>query len=212
MSRKFAPVMMHAIAIMLISTSIGSAQQIDGVARSADATMPLRAGDEAPEVSVTDIDGETVPLKSLYRDKPLVLVFFRGGWCPICTRHTGELIKVYPQIKSLGAELVGISPDSTASSKKNATENEIPFPIFSDADVEAACAFGLAFQVDPATRERYKGFGIDLEKASGRSHHALPVPAIYIVNPAGEIVFAHSDADYRRRLDATAIIRELRKR
>src|SRR6056297_2221302 len=148
MSRTFVTLAMHGIAIMLISTSIGSAQQIDGVARSADATMPLRAGDEAPEVSVTDIDGETVPLKSLYQDKPLVLVFFRGGWCPICTRHTGELIKVYPQIKSLGAGLIGVSPDSTASSRENVAKNEIPFPIFSDADVEAARGFGLAFQVD----------------------------------------------------------------
>ncbi len=143
MSRMFGTAAMHTLAFMLISTSIGSAQQTDGVASSADATMPLRAGDQAPAVSVTDIDGETVPLKSLYRDKPLVLVFFRGGWCPICTRHTGELINVYPQIKSLGAELVGVSPDSTASSKENATENEIPFPIGSSA-ILVACGLASA--------------------------------------------------------------------
>src|SRR6056297_3288295 len=154
MSRTFVTLAMHGIAIMLISTSIGSAQQIDGVARSADATMPLRAGDEAPEVSVTDIDGETVPLKSLYQDKPLVLVFFRGGWCPICTRHTGELIKVYPQIQSKGGQLIAISPDSPESTTSNQSKNSIPFPVYSDSDLSASKAFGLAFQVDNATVQK----------------------------------------------------------
>ncbi len=208
---KFTQFMIANLMATFILSQSMMAQEGTSVADSADATRPLQAGQSIPEVSVNDASGEPVALKSLHQDKPVALVFFRGGWCPICTRHTQELIKIYPQIKEMGAEMVGISADSPASSKENVTTNSIPFPVFSDANVEAAKAFGLAFQVDQATRERYKGFGIDLEKASGFSHHALPIPAVYIVDRSGEITFTHSDPDYRKRLDAKKIVHELEK-
>jgi peroxiredoxin len=181
------------------------------VAKDAKETKPLQAGTVIPDITLKNAQGKDVKLSSLHQDGPVVLVFFRGGWCPICTRHTGALIKAHPQIKELGAELVGISPDNTESSKENVTKNSIPFPILSDADVAAAKAFGLAFRVDDETLKKYKGFGIDLEKASGQQHHALPVPAVFIVDKAGKIAFAHSDPDYRQRLDVERILNELKK-
>jgi peroxiredoxin len=181
------------------------------VAKEAGQTEPLKSGVKIPEVAVKNPIGDTVELSSLHKERPVVLVFFRGGWCPICTRHTGDLIKIYPQVKELGAELVGISPDDIAHSQENVADNSIPFQILSDADVTAAKAFGLAFQVDDETLKKYKGFGIDLVKASGFDHHVLPVPAVYIVDQSGKIVFAHSDPDYRERLDTSRIISELKK-
>jgi len=174
-------------------------------------TKPLDAGAKIPDLTLKNFQGESVSLKSLHKDQTLVLVFFRGGWCPFCTRHTAELIKAYPQVKELGAEIVGISPDDAKHSQDNVTKNSIPFPILSDADVTAAKAFGLAFKVDDETLKRYKGFGIDLETASGFDHHALPVPAVFIVDKSGKVVFAHSDPDYRKRLEPSQIIDELKK-
>lgn len=181
------------------------------IAKDAKETKPLQAGAAIPEVTLKNAEGKDVKLTSLHRNGPVVLVFFRGGWCPICSRHTGELIKAHPQIIEMGAELVGISPDNSESSKDNVTKNSIPFPILSDADVAAAKAFGLAFRVDDETLKKYQGFGIDLEKASGQRHHALPVPAVFIVDRTGKISFAHSDPDYRRRLDTKRIMSELKK-
>lgn len=85
------------------------------------------------------------------------------------------------------------------------------FPILSDSDVSVARSFGLAFRVDDATVKKYKGFGIDLEKASGKSHQTLPIPAVCIVDKSGKIVFAHSDPDDRQRLNTSTIIDELKK-
>ena len=75
----------------------------------------------------------------------------------------------------------------------------------------ATKTFGLAFTVDDATITKYKGFGIDLKKASGHDHHALPVPAVYIVDKSGKITFAHSNPDYKKRLDIETILAELKK-
>lgn len=181
------------------------------IAAAADKTSPLKVGEQVSDLKLKNASGEEVTLASLYEKQPVVLVFFRGGWCPICSRHTGELIKAYPEMKKLGAEMVGISPDSVESSKANVDKNSIVFPILSDSDVSAARAFGLAFIVDDATITRYKEFGIDLEKASGQNHHALPIPAVYIVDKTGKIAFAHSNPNYRQRLDTKTIIAQLKK-
>lgn len=195
--------------ILTVSTFVSADDK--PIAAAPEKTAPLKVGEMVPELKLKNATGDEVSLASLHEKQPVVLVFFRGGWCPICSRHTAELIKAYPEIKELGAEMVGISPDSVESSQANVEKNNIDFSILSDADVSAAKAFGLAFKVDDATVKKYKGFGIDLEKASGLPHHALPIPAVYIVDKTGTIVFAHSNPDYRQRLDSTKIVGELKK-
>ena len=206
---KFIAITVTTALMLTTSTSVSADDK--PIAAAPEKTAPLKVGEKAPELKLKNASGDEVSLASLHEKQPVVLVFFRGGWCPICSRHTAELIKAYPEIKELGAEMVGISPDSVESSQANVEKNKIGFPILSDADVSAAKAFGLAFKVDDATVTKYKGFGIDLEKASGQPHHALPIPAVYIVDKTGTIVFAHSNPDYRQRLDAKTIVEELKK-
>jgi peroxiredoxin len=105
------------------------------IAAAATETKPLDKGQKVPEANLIGLDGEKVTLSSLHRDKPLVIVFFRGGWCPICTKHTQELIQVYPEIQAKGFEMVGISPDSVEASKSNVSKSSVPFPIYSDSEL-----------------------------------------------------------------------------
>ncbi|WP_168566092.1 peroxiredoxin-like family protein [Crateriforma spongiae] len=209
---KFQPFALLMTAAASLGSVLGtSVAPAAGIAPTAQQTDPIGVGADLPEVEVTSIKGEDVSLRDIADGKPTVLVFFRGGWCPICSRHTAELIKVHPKIQEAGAQIVAISPDNESSSKDNIAKNSIPFPVFSDADVSAAKAFGLAFQVDDGTLEKYKGYGIDLEKASGFDHHALPIPAVYITDANGKIVYAHSDPNYRERLDPKKILDNLPK-
>jgi len=197
-----------SFAATLVLSSVTKGDE-SSIAKTAQETKPIEKGVQLPVAVVRDSQGKETTLKELSAGKATVLVFFRGGWCPICTRHTGQLIKAYPQIQSTGAQMVAISPDSPESTTSNQSKNSIPFPVFSDSDLNAAKAFGLAFQVDNGTVNKYKHFGIDLESASGRDHHALPIPAVYIVDASGNIVFAHSDPDYKNRLDPASIIEQL---
>jgi len=181
------------------------------IAAEPTATKPLETGQRVPEVTLKGLDGKNVSLASLHQDKPLVIVFFRGGWCPICTKHTQQLIKVYPELKEKGFEMIGVSPDSVESTRANIDKSSIPFPLYSDSELNATTGFGLAFKVDDATVTKYKGFGIDLERASGKTHHALPIPAIYVVGKDGAVTFAHSNSDYRQRFDAKDLLKEISK-
>ncbi len=194
----------------VVITSSVSAQDRP-IAADPTATMPLEKGQKVLNVNLTGMDGKTVSLTSLHQEKPLVIVFFRGGWCPICTRHTQQLIKVYPELKEQGYEMIGVSPDSVESTKANIVKGSIPFPLYSDSELSATSGFGLAFKVDDATVAKYKGFGIDLEKTSGQTHHALPIPAIYVVSREGLITFAHSNPDYRQRLDVKVLLKQIDK-
>jgi peroxiredoxin len=197
------------LACLIFAGSLSAQERL--LPLEAASVKPLEKGAKAPDVNLTDVDGKTVPLSALTKEKPLVIVFFRGSWCPICTKHTQQLIKIYPELKAKGYEMIGISPDSAANSKANAEKGSIPFPIYSDAELNVSRGFGLAFQVDDATLTKYKGFGIDLEKASGKSHHGLPIPAIYVVSKEGTVTFAHSDPDYRKRLDAKDLLEAIGK-
>jgi peroxiredoxin len=198
-------------ACCVLSLSLVSIAQERPIATEPTATKPLEKGLKAPEVTLKGLDGKQVSLASLHQEKPLVIVFFRGGWCPICTKHTQQLIKIYPELKEKGFEMIGVSPDSVESTKANIDKNSIPFRLYSDSELSAASGFGLAFKVDDATVTKYKGFGLDLEKASGQTHHALPIPAIYVVSKDGVVTFAHSNPDYRQRLDVKDLLKEITK-
>jgi peroxiredoxin len=202
-------ILMSALLVVACIASVGAEDQ--PVAASAKEAVPLKVGDALPDVSVKDAAGKSVKLSAHHAEGPLVIVFFRGSWCPICTRHFQDLIKAHPEITKLGAKMVAISPDTVENTKGNTYKLKIPFPLLSDSDLVATKAFGLAFTVDDATITKYKGFGIDLDKASGRDHHALPVPAVYIVDKSGKIKFAHSNPDYTKRLDVETILAELKK-
>ena len=168
--------------------------------------QPLSAGEEAPTATLRGPQGEEIDLATKYARKPTVLIFYRGGWCPYCNTHLGQIATAEPELLRMGYQVLAISPDRPEELARTLDKQELTYELLSDSDVELARSFGLAFRVDDPTVEKYRGFGIDLEQASGRDHHMLPVPAVYIVDTAGVIRFAHWDADYKQRLGPEVLL------
>ena len=171
------------------------------IAASAEEVKALPAGARLPDADVTTLDGKPVQLSQLVAGKPTALIFYRGGWCPYCNKHLKSLKDAEEPLKELGFQLIAIAPDLPAELAKTIEKQEATYTFISDAKVNAAKALGIAFKVDGNTIERYKGFGIDLDASSGESHHALPVPAIFLTDSQGIIRFVHADPDYKKRLD-----------
>jgi len=165
-----------------------------------------------PNVDVTTADGRAVPLPTLTRGKLTVLVIDRGGWCIYCNRQLAQLRDIQPQLAGLGYQILAISPDRPAKLRESLARHKLDYVLLSDSDLAAAKAFGLTFRVDDATFEKYKvSYKIDLEAASGRKHHMLPHPAVFLVGADGRIRFEHVDSDYRRRIDPDRLLVEARK-
>ncbi|HMO03876.1 MAG TPA: peroxiredoxin-like family protein [Kiritimatiellia bacterium] len=172
---------------------------------SAAAVAPLDVGATIPDAALTKLDGTPVRLSELTAGKKTVLVFFRGGWCPYCTKHLAALKDVLPALEAAGVQLIAISPDSIDGALAAAREHELMFTVVSDTAYEAIGAFGLAFRLDAATLETYAGYGIHLPVRETDGATVLPVPAVYVVDAEGVIRFRHYDADYTQRLDPQAL-------
>ena len=191
--------------LILLSFSFPNIQAQD-YASSADKVTPLLISSEIPDVSLKTIEGETVDLRKVVSEKPTILVFYRGGWCPYCNRHLSELQKIEDEIYNIGYQLIAISPDRPEKLKTALMENELEYTLLSDSPMNVAKAFGIAFKVDSKTVERYKSVGIDLESDSGYDHHLLPAPAVYILNTEGMVKFNYVNPNYRERINGDVLL------
>jgi peroxiredoxin len=155
-------------------------------------------------------DDREMSLRKMITKRPAVLIFYRGGWCPFCTRHLQALSGIEDELAAVGGRLVAISMDQPAKIKAMPDRDKLRYTLMSDSDAAAAKAFGIAFRVDDATAAGYSDHGIDLKAASGKDHRSLPHPAVFIVDAAGTIRFAHVNPDYRVRLEASKVLDALR--
>jgi peroxiredoxin len=172
---------------------------------------PLAAGVRAPAFVVQNADGSEHRFDPARLAKPSILIFYRGGWCPYCNAHMGALKSAEPELLALGYDILFLSADRPEILYSSLKEPDVRYTLLSDARMHAARAFGVAFRVDDATYTQYKSFGVDLEEASGQSHHELPIPAVYIIDRRGRIRFAYTNPDYKIRLQAEPLLVEARR-
>ena len=172
--------------------------------------QPLAKGVAVPDVTLKTIDGKKFALKAETSAKPTVIIFYRGGWCPYCNAHLADVQKSEKELLALGYQILAICPDSAKALRSTMDDDKLTYTLLSDADMHATGAFGLAYGLDDATAEKYKGFGVPLT-AVHDGHFWLPVPAVYIVGKDGRIAFAHWDPDYKVRLSGAELLKAARE-
>jgi peroxiredoxin len=166
----------------------------------------LKAGDSVPDFRWPEARGGHVRLNDLLAKGPVALSFYRGGWCPYCNLELRALQNVLPQITTLGAELVAMSPQTPVESLSTAEKNELTFPVVSDVGSVTAKAFGIAFDLAKELRPVYALFGRVLPEKNGDDTWVLPLPATYVIDGEGTVALAFVDVDYRNRLEPTEIL------
>ncbi|NES77071.1 MULTISPECIES: peroxiredoxin-like family protein [Okeania] len=169
----------------------------------------LKVGEKVPNFSLPNAVGKIVELNSLLVESPVVISFYRGGWCPYCNMELRGLQKYLPQITELGAKLIAISPETPDNSLSTTEKNELTFEVLSDRGNQVAKEFGLVFQLPEELRPIYQSFGIDLPAYNGDESFELPIPATYVVASDGTIIHAFVNPDYTQRLDPEEIINVL---
>jgi peroxiredoxin len=174
----------------------------------------LQAGSRVPDFTLTGADGASVTLTALLRQGPVVISFYRGGWCPYCNLELRALQAVLPEIQARGARLIAISPELPDESLSTRERNELAFPVLSDLGSTVAQSFGITFDLAAELRPIYTRFGHALpdrngSAESGGSGWVLPVPATFVIDGDGIVRLAFVDTNYRRRLDPAAILAAL---
>jgi len=179
------------------------------LAASGIAQRAIKAGDRAPDFRLPDARGGHVRLRDLLAKGPVVVCFYRGGWCPYCNLELHALQNALPEIQQLGAQLVAISPQTPDESLSTAEKNELAFAVLSDAGSATAKAYGIAFDLADELRPIYARFGHALPDKNGDDSWVLPIPATYVLDTNGVIVLAFVDVDYRNRLEPAEIVAAL---
>ena len=166
----------------------------------------LAVGAVLPALTLPDATGLAVNLQALNAKGPLLIVFYRGGWCPYCNLELREWQRLLPEVKRLGATLVAISPQTPDNSLSTTQKNELAFSVLSDSALDAAKAFGVAFTLPPALVELYSKVGNDLPTLNGNGQWVLPIPATYVIGRDGRVAYAHVQADYRQRAEPAEVM------
>ena len=174
------------------------------------AESAIAVGEIAPNFTLPDATGKTVSLHSRLDKGPVVLSFYRGGWCPFCNLELQALQALLPEIKSLGANLIGISPETPDTSMTTVEKQQLQFDVLSDAGNKTARDYGLYFTVYEEMRPLYLKWGLDVPASNGDDSWELPVPATYVIDTKGVARTAHVDKDYTKRMEPEQILAALR--
>jgi peroxiredoxin len=179
-----------------------------GIERSA-----KQAGDHAPAIRLPDQHGETFDVSALLAKGPVVITFYRGGWCPFCNLELKAYQALLPRIAAAGASLVAISPEKPDDTMTTAGKNEVTFPVLSDIGNAVGKAFGVVYAFTDEVRGVYNGFKLDIPAKNGTPDDwSLPLSATYIIGGDGIIQFADTRVDYRERTDPLEILSVLERR
>jgi peroxiredoxin len=187
-------------------------ESIDRLRDSGVAQQALNVGDQAPAFELPNASGDIVSLAELLKRGPVVLTWYRGGWCPYCNIALYFWQKeALSEIEALGGTLVAISPETPDNSLTTTQKNNLKFEVLSDAGNKVARDYGLVFKLPDEVLEQMRG-RIDLNNYYGdQQQNELPIPATYLINTAGVIRFALVDPDYRKRAEPADVIRALRQ-
>lgn len=177
-------------------------------AHKATETEPLKIGQTIPKhLKFTTATNETLDLTHVLKESPVILIYYRGGWCPYCNLQLRKIRAIEKQLTDLGYKILAVSPDLPENGVKTAEKLDINFTLLSDSKLESAKKLGIAFKLDDITVGKYKYHGIDIKAASGQDHNALPVPSVFIIDKQGLIQFAFSNPDYKIRIENADLLK-----
>jgi peroxiredoxin len=169
----------------------------------------LAVGATAPAFELTDHNGKLVSSADLLSRGRLVVCFFRGRWCPFCVGQLEAMNLILPQIEQAGASLLAISPQTVQQSFFMADQHKLRFPLLSDAGNEVARQFRLVYPVPEEQQAIYRRAFINLPFANGNESWELPIPATFILDRDGTVVYASANEDYTERPEPAEILHRL---
>jgi len=170
----------------------------------------LTKGENAPAFTAKDNSGKTLDLKALLKThKAVVVLFYRGQWCPYCNKQMSHLQDSLSMLTAKGAYVVGVTPETSENIGKTVQKTRASFSIIQDDDYKIMKAYKVNYVVDDALYGKLKSYNIDLEKNNGNKDHVLPVPATYIIDKSGKITFVHFDKDYTKRPSVQTLLNNL---
>ena len=166
----------------------------------------LPVGSNAPEFQLQDHDGNTISSSALLAQGRLVLCFIRGRWCPFCVGQMEAMNLILPEIEQAGATLAAVSPQTVKQSFFMRDQHKLRFPLFSDPGNKLARRFGLTYRVPDEQRAVHQRAFVNLPFVNGDDSWELPIPAVYVIDRDGSVLYAYANEDYTERPEPADVV------
>lgn len=171
----------------------------------------LTVGDTAPSFNLPDAHGKIINSRELLAKGPVVLVFYRGAWCPFCNLYLSSLRPYVSEFETLGATLVAVSGESPDRSLEVSQGDSLNFHVLSDTGLVASRKFGIVYEVPAVIQDAVLKLGFDMKKYYNTSKAELPLSATYLIDKKGKIEYAFLEPDYKLRAEPEDLIAVLKK-
>ncbi len=172
----------------------------------------LSVGTMAPDFTEQTSDGSEFTLSDIYQDHAVVLIFYRGGWCPYCNVQLQEYQQNIEDFEAAGAKIIAISVDSKDTVTEYVSEQQLDFRVVGNPQADLLKLYNLVTYVPQDMSKMYKEkYKIDLVGASGRRDGLIAIPATYVIGPGGEITFAEANEDYKVRPKARDVLEAVKQ-
>ncbi len=171
----------------------------------------IKVGEKAPGFVLNNALGQTVSLHDALKEGPVVLVFYRGAWCPFCNMHLHVLQQSLPEFKKYGAQLITITPQTPDKSVEQFKQKGYPFEVLSDLDSKVMKDYRLYYELPDDLVVVYKKHGLDIEAFNGKDRNVLPIPGSFVIDANGIVRAMHADTDYKKRMEPSTIIDALKE-
>ena len=169
------------------------------MASGQEAPEGLFIASKAPDFRAKDQHGTEIRLKDLLKEGKVVLVFYRGHWCPYCNKELSRFQDSLQLIKDKGATLVAVSPEIPENVEKTVEKTKAEYSILYDEKLKIMKAYDVEFEVPENVLTRYRNSGLDIEKLNGSNGKYLPVPAVFIIDKESTIIYRFFELDYKKR-------------
>lgn len=164
---------------------------------------------KAPDFKGKDQNGNEIRLKDLVKKGKVVLVFYRGEWCPYCNRELSRLQDSISFITEKGATVIAVSPEKPESVAKTVEKTKASYSVIHDEGLKIMKAYDVEFEMQDNTVTQYRNTGIDIEKINGNNGKYLPVPAIYVIDKESTITYRFFEPNYKKRPSVAEILKQL---
>jgi len=165
---------------------------------------------KAPDFKATDQYGNEIRLKDVLRDSLVVLIFYRGQWCPYCNKQLKKLEDSLQLIKDKKATVVAITAELPENIAKTVEKTKAEYPVIYDEDLKIMKAYDVEFEVPENVLTRYRNSGIKIDENNGKKNgNFLPIPAVYIIDKEANITYRFFQSDYKRRPSVKEILANL---
>ena len=206
------------IIFILLTAHLSTAQPSDppikyGIDVNFGVPSGLKPGDAAPDFTTRDTEGKIIALAEELKAGPVVIIFYRGEWCPVCNRYLSNFQDSLSFVQSAGAKVLAVTPEKPGSALKMIEKTGATFTVIPDPTEQIMMSYDVAFNVTEAYQKKIRNaLEADIASNNGKTDAKLPVPATFIINQEGIIVYRQFNLDYHIRATVKDILDNLPKK